>query len=47
MLQNAKDDKATLLLSTHECKEIDIKNSLEEISKLSYIESYPAMIRIL
>jgi homoserine dehydrogenase len=47
MLQKAQDEKATLLLSTHECKEKDIKNALEEISKLTFIKSYPAMIRIL
>ncbi|RXJ57970.1 homoserine dehydrogenase [Candidatus Marinarcus aquaticus] len=47
MLQKPdKNDNAILLLSTHVCKEKDIKEALEELETLSYVSSKPAMIRI-
>lgn len=47
MLQKPdKQDNAILLLSTHVCKEKDIKEALEELENLSYVSAKPAMIRI-
>jgi homoserine dehydrogenase len=37
---------ATLLFSTHKCKEKDIQNAMVEISKLSTCKDTPVMIRI-
>jgi homoserine dehydrogenase len=37
---------ATLLFSTHRCKEKDIQNAMIEISKLSTCKDKPVMIRI-
>jgi homoserine dehydrogenase len=47
MLQKTKDDnKANLLLSTHTCKEKDIKEAIEDIKQLEVVLSTPRMIRI-
>ncbi len=47
MLQKPCDkDKANLLLSTHTCKEKDIKEALEELKSSGVVLSTPAMIRI-
>lgn len=45
--QDKKDTNcATLLFSTHKCKEKDIQNAMKEIEKLSSCKEKPAMIRI-
>lgn len=45
--QDKKDTNcATLLFSTHKCKEKDIQNAMKEIAKLSTCKEKPAMIRI-
>lgn len=47
MLQKPdKHDNAILLLSTHVCKEKNIKEALAELENLSYVSAKPAMIRI-
>ncbi len=46
MLQKSCADKATLLLSTHTCKEKDIKKALEELKNSGVVLSTPNMIRI-
>ncbi|MCK5111446.1 MAG: homoserine dehydrogenase [Arcobacteraceae bacterium] len=47
MLQKPCDkDKANLLLSTHTCKEKDIKEALSELESSGVVLSAPAMIRI-
>ncbi len=40
------ENKANLLLSTHTCKELDIKKALEELKTLGVVNSTPSMIRI-
>ena len=45
-LQKSSGEFASLLLSTHTAKEIDVKNALEEIEKLEFVKSKPIMIRI-
>ncbi len=40
------DKKATLLCATHECREKDILNAIEDIEKLSSVGEKVAMIRI-
>lgn len=47
MLQKSLKDRATLLLSTHECIEAEIILALEKIEALSSVKSKPTMIRIL
>jgi len=37
---------ATLLFSTHKCKEVDVRNALKELEKLSTCKEKPVMIRI-
>ena len=37
---------ATLLFSTHRCKELDIQNAIKELEKLSTCKEKPVMIRI-
>ena len=37
---------ATLLFSTHKCKELNVKNALKELEKLSTCKEKPVMIRI-
>ena len=39
-------NNATLLLSTHTCKELDIKEALKELKDSGVVKSEPAMIRI-
>jgi len=47
MVQKAsKSNTVNLLLSTHECKEIDIKNALLELKNSGVVKTTPAMIRI-
>lgn len=47
MLQKPNENNnALLLLSTHICKEKDIKEALEALENLSYVSAKPAMIRI-
>jgi homoserine dehydrogenase len=47
MVQRPSDqNQATLLLSTHTCKEFNIKNALEELEKSGVVLSTPVMIRI-
>ncbi len=47
MLQKSYDEtKANLLLSTHTCKEKDIKEALNELKSSGVVLSMPAMIRI-
>ncbi len=41
-----KDDKATLLLSTHICSEKQIQDAICSLQTLEFIHSKPAMIRI-
>jgi homoserine dehydrogenase len=41
-----ENNNALLLLSTHICKEKDIKEALEVLENLSYVSAKPAMIRI-
>jgi len=44
---DSKDkNRATLLFSTHKCKEINIQKAMKEIKKLSICKEKPAMIRI-
>jgi len=40
------ENKANLLLSTHTCKELDIKKALEELKTSGVVNSTPSMIRI-
>ena len=40
------DDKANLLLSTHSCKELDIKEALVELKTSGVLKTTPSMIRI-
>jgi len=42
----SKNNNANLLLSTHTCKELDIKNAIEELKISGVVKSQPAMIRI-
>jgi homoserine dehydrogenase len=44
--KTASSGNANLLLSTHTCKELDIKQALGEITKSGVVKSEPAMIRI-
>jgi homoserine dehydrogenase len=44
--KSCSENKATLLLSTHTCQEIDIKNALEKLEKSGVVLSAPVMIRI-
>jgi homoserine dehydrogenase len=44
--KTASSGNANLLLSTHICKELDIKKALEEITESGVVKSEPAMIRI-
>lgn len=47
MLQKPdENNNALLLLSTHICKEKDIKEALQVLENLSYVSAKPAMIRI-
>lgn len=47
MIQKQLDGEyANLLLSTHICKESNIKSALSEIEKLDFVSGNPAMIRI-
>jgi len=40
------DNKANLLLSTHTCKELDIKDALKELQTSGIVNTAPSMIRI-
>ncbi|MEA3497618.1 MAG: homoserine dehydrogenase [Campylobacterota bacterium] len=40
------NNKANLLLSTHTCKELDIKKALEELQTSGVVSTTPSMIRI-
>ena len=40
------ENRANLLLSTHTCKEVDIKDALAQLEKSGVVLSTPAMIRI-
>jgi len=42
----SQNNNANLLLSTHTCKELDIKNAIEELKSSGVVKSQPAMIRI-
>ncbi|MGK0256338.1 MAG: homoserine dehydrogenase [Arcobacteraceae bacterium] len=47
MIQKSSvSNSANLLLSTHTCKEIDIKEALKELKDSGVVKSEPAMIRI-
>ena len=47
MVQKASTtNNVNLLLSTHTCKEIDMKNAIEELKNSGVVKSQPAMIRI-
>ena len=46
MQKTASNNKANLLLSTHECKESDIKDALKTIVEQNIVSIAPAMIRI-
>jgi homoserine dehydrogenase len=47
MVQKAsKSNTVNLLLSTHDCKELDIKNALIELKNSGVVKNTPAMIRI-
>jgi len=41
-----KSLQTTLLFSTHNCKEVQIKKALNEVGRLSFVKEKPAMIRI-
>ena len=44
--KTSSDNKANLLLSTHICKELDIKNALQELQNSGIVDTTPSMIRI-
>jgi homoserine dehydrogenase len=44
--KTSSNGNANLLLSTHTCKEIDIKVALEELKSSGVVKTMPAMIRI-
>ena len=47
MLQkSASNDKANILLSTHTCKEKNIKDAIKDLENSKVVLSKPAMIRI-
>lgn len=46
LLQNSDESTATLLFSTHLAKEKDIKQALQQISKLNCVKDTPYMMRI-